>query len=122
MVRAATSFSRNGVSDWIVQRVSAIVMTAYFVFLAGYLVVNPDLSYEQWQALFSCTAMRVFSIAAVVSLVAHGWIGMWGISTDYLTTRMMGSKGTVLRLLFQAVCAVIAFTYLVWGISILWGA
>ena len=33
----------------------------------------------------------------------------------------MGGRGTFLRLVFQAVSAILLFTYLVWGIQILWG-
>ena len=31
MVTSVTSFSRNGVSDWLVQRVSAVLLGVYFV-------------------------------------------------------------------------------------------
>ena len=121
MVRAVTSFGRSGLSDWLVQRVSGVVLLAYTLVVAGYLLANgAELTYEQWNAFFDLTCMRVLSTAALLSVVAHGWIGMWAVSTDYMTERLMGAKGTVLRLLFQAVCAALLFTYLVWGIQILW--
>jgi succinate dehydrogenase / fumarate reductase membrane anchor subunit len=65
--------------------------------------------------------VRVFSLAALLSIAAHAWIGLWSVSTDYLTERMMGSKANILRLMFQAVVAMALFTYVVWGIQILWG-
>jgi len=121
MVTAVTNLGRSGLSDWLVQRVSAVVLLAYTLFMAYYLLANPDLQYEQWQALFECTAMRVFSLLALLSLVSHSWIGLWGISTDYLTERMLGARGNVLRWLVQAAGALLLFTYLVWGIQVLWG-
>lgn len=121
MVRSVTNFGGSGLSDWLVQRVSGVVLLAYFLVVGGYLVCEGgDLSYAQWSAYFDSTFMRVFSTAAVLSVVAHGWIGLWAVSTDYLTERMMGGKGTALRLAFQAASAVVLFTYLVWGIQILW--
>ena len=54
-------------------------------------------------------------------MAAHAWIGLWAVLTDYLTTRMMGAKATVLRVLVQVVLGVVALTYVVWGIEILWG-
>jgi succinate dehydrogenase / fumarate reductase membrane anchor subunit len=33
----------------------------------------------------------------------------------------MGPKGNVIRLAFQAVVAIVLFSYVVWGIQILWG-
>ena len=35
--------------------------------------------------------------------------------------RLMGPKGNVLRFIFQVVCAIVTFSYVVWGIQILWG-
>lgn len=121
MVTPVTSLTRSGVSDWLVQRVSAIVLTAYTLFLVGYLVINPELTHEQWAGLFGQLWMRIFSLLALVSFISHAWIGLWAVITDYMTDRLLGSKGTISRLIVQAILAVVAVTYLVWGIEILWG-
>lgn len=121
MVRNITSFGRNGLSDWMIQRVSAVILGVYFVGLLGWMVATPGLDYATWQALFNATWMRIASLAALLSLCAHAWIGMWTVSTDYLTNDLMGSKGTALRVLFQVACLLLIFIYLVWGVQILWG-
>lgn len=121
MVTAVTNLGRNGVSDWLVQRVSALVLLAYTVFIVGVLVSSPDLQYTEWKALFGQTWVKVFSLAAILSLAMHTWVGLWAVSTDYLTERLLGPKGNVLRLLFQAASVIVLFTYVVWGIQILWG-
>ena len=121
MVNSVTNLGRNGLADWLVQRVSGVVLLAYMLVVGFYLFCSgSDLSYEQWSGYFDSTFMRVFSTAAVLSIVSHAWIGLWSVSTDYLTERLMGGRGTVLRLAFQAASAVVLFTYLVWGIQILW--
>lgn len=120
MVTSVTNLGRSGLSDWLVQRASAVILLAYTVFLASFLVCNPGLQYAEWSALFDQTWMRVFSLLALLSLVMHAWIGLWSVSTDYMTQRTMGSKATVVRLAFQSVCALVLFTYVVWGIQILW--
>ena len=48
MVASVTSFGRSGLYDWMIQRVTAVVLAAYTVFILGYLVLNPDLTYMQW--------------------------------------------------------------------------
>jgi succinate dehydrogenase / fumarate reductase membrane anchor subunit len=121
MVTPVTSLSRSGVSDWLIQRVSAIVLTVYTLFLVIYLVLNSGMTYEQWGGLFGQLWMRIFSLLALISFIAHAWIGLWSVITDYLTDRVLGSKGTMLRLTVQGILAVVAVTYLVWGIEILWG-
>ena len=120
MVTNITSLGRNGVHDWLLQRISAVVLLAYFVFLVVYVATNTDLSFSQWQNLFSHTWMRVFSLTALLSLCAHAWIGMWTISTDYFTSAVLGTAATVIRLGFQLVCLLILISYFVWCVQILW--
>ncbi len=121
MVRNILSLGRNGLSDWLIQRVSAVILGIYFIGLLGFMLMTPDLGYAEWQTLFSRTWMRIASLAALLALCAHAWIGMWVIATDYLNNYMIGNKGTVIRLTFQAACALLIFIYLVWGVQILWG-
>tara|TARA_R110001606_G_scaffold347376_2_gene496674 strand:+ start:104 stop:478 length:375 start_codon:yes stop_codon:yes gene_type:complete len=121
VVTNVTSFGRSGLYDWVVQRISAVVLGVYFIALFTYLLLNPDLDYQQWHALFSTTWVRIASLMALLSICAHAWVGLWTVSTDYLTTYLIGPKATVLRLLFQAGSVALMFIYLVWGIQILWG-
>lgn len=121
MVTAVTNLGRSGLSDWLVQRVTALVLLAYTLFIVGVVFFGPAMQYPEWVALFSQTWVRVFSLAALLSIAAHAWIGLWSVSTDYLTERMLGSKANALRLVFQAVVAIALFVYVVWGIQILWG-
>ena len=114
MVTSVTNLGKNGVSDWLMQRLSAVVLAAYTVFIIGYLLLNPGLTYVQWSGLFDLTWVRIFSLLSLLSLGAHAWVGLWTVSTDYI-------KPTGLRLLFQSVVVTALFVYVVWGIQILWG-
>ncbi|HEX6592676.1 MAG TPA: succinate dehydrogenase, hydrophobic membrane anchor protein [Moraxellaceae bacterium] len=121
MRNSATSFSRSGLSDWLVQRVSAYILGAYFLFIVGYLLCRGDVAYADWHALMTCTATRIFTLLAVLALAAHAWVGLWTVFTDYVTERQMGPKAAVLRLILQVGMALVIFVYVVWGIQILWG-
>ena len=121
MVTSATNFSRTGLSDWLVQRVSAIVLLAYSLFIFGIFVLYPELSFEQWSGIFSNNAVRLFSMMSVLALCGHAWIGMWTVGTDYLRSRTMGPKGDRLRSIYQSICLLAILAYLLWGIKILWG-
>lgn len=121
MVTAVTSFGRSGLYDWLIQRVSAVVLAAYTVVLTLYLLFNPELTFAQWQSFFDQLWMRVFSLVTLVSIIAHAWIGLWSVLTDYLTSRMMGSKAVVARVVAQVLLGIVAVTYVVWGVEILWG-
>ena len=128
MVNQVTNYGRSGLSDWLVQRVTAIVLMAYALYITFFLLANPNVQFEQWMQLFDSTFMSVFSMAAILSLAAHSWIGMWSVSTDYLIEHVLrikagdavASKANLLRWVFQAVCAAVIFYYVVWGIEVLW--
>ena len=120
MVTSVTNFSRSGLYDWMAQRVSAVVLACYTLFLLGFVLLTPDLDYNQWHALFSHTVMRIFSLLTLLALGAHIWVGMWTISTDYLTPMALGKWALAVRFLFQSVSGVAMFTLFVWGVQILW--
>ena len=113
MVNSVSNYGRSGVHDHIIQRLSAIILAAYTLFLFGFVVLNPDLQYQQWSDLFAATWVKVFSLASLDSICAHAWIGMWTVATDYM-------KATVVRLSFLIFMGGVLFTYLIWGIQILW--
>lgn len=122
MVTAVTNFGRSGLYDWMAQRVSGVVLFAYTVFLVVYLLNHPGLTYADWQALFQQNWMRTFSLLALLSLIVHAWVGLWSVTTDYITVRQLGPMATGLRFFLQAVAGLMAFSYFVWGVQILWGS
>jgi succinate dehydrogenase / fumarate reductase membrane anchor subunit len=119
MVTSVTSFGRSGLSDWLLQRVSGVILLAYFLFILAAVVGGVD--YASWRALFDQVWVKVFSLMALLSLAAHAWIGLWSVLTDYLTERLMGTTGNVLRISLQLLISLALFIYVVWGVQILWG-
>jgi succinate dehydrogenase / fumarate reductase membrane anchor subunit len=120
MVTSVTSFSRNGLSDWLIQRVTSLVLLAYFAFVAIQVLGGDGIDYSAWRALHETTAMRVFTLLAVLSLAAHAWIGLWAVFTDYLTERMLGPIGNPIRLLCQLGTVLALVILVLWVIEILW--
>lgn len=119
-VTSIASLGRNGLYDWVIQRISALVITLYFLFLLYFIASNPDMTYQQWHGLFSNFGMQVFSTIALLMLMAHVWIGVWGVLTDYVTPRLMGPKANVIRYIFQfAVLATVAVVTVI-GLGIFW--
>lgn len=121
MVTTVTSLGRSGLSDWLIQRISAVVMTAYLIFVLAYFYSNPELNYQQWVELHSSLSMRIFSLLTILSIAAHGWIGMWCVLTDYVTVRLLGPKATAIRMILQLAMIAITLLYVIWAIDILWG-
>lgn len=121
-VRNVTSLSRSGLSDWLLQRVSAIILGAYMLWLLGSILLAPEMNYSEWRGLFDSTFMRLFSLITVLAVCVHAWVGMWTIGTDYLRPAHIGKGATTIRLIYQAGCVLLIVVYLFWGISIFWGS
>lgn len=113
MLDTATNLSRTGLRDWLIQRVSAVILGGYFLLILGYIVLNPHIEFYTWQALFAGRSMRIFSFLALLSMVLHAWVGIWTVLTDYV-------KLAYVRLLLQVIVILALLSYLLWGIEILW--
>ncbi len=113
MVNSVTSLGRSGLHDWMIQRVSAVILAVYVIYLSIFVFSTPHLQYSVWQALFAQTSFKIFSFLAIASLCFHAWIGLWIISTDYL-------KPMAIRMVFQVLVIISCFAFLLWGAQILW--
>jgi succinate dehydrogenase / fumarate reductase membrane anchor subunit len=114
-------FTHTGPSDWIIQRITSVLMLAYTIFLVGYVLANPALTFGQWSELNSLLSMRLFTLVTISAVAYHAWIGMWCVLTDYVTVRLIGPKANGLRKVLQSGLGFILLLYVVWTIKILWG-
>lgn len=114
MVTNVTSLTGNGLKDWLIQRVTAVYLIVYLAAWVGYFMGHTHIDYDQWHALFQNQWVQVATILAVVSLVTHAWIGIWTVTTDYMTC-------TALRLSLQMVVLFSLLTQVLWCIKIVWG-
>lgn len=83
------SLSRRGLIDWFIQRGSAIYMFFYIVVAAVYFFKNPQLDYFTWLNTFNSLSVKVFTLLFVVSLLAHAWVGIWTVLTDYVKSGLL---------------------------------
>jgi succinate dehydrogenase / fumarate reductase membrane anchor subunit len=114
MVTNVTSLTGNGLKDWLIQRVSALIIGFYCLILLAFFIVHPNPSYEQWAGLFHCKSFFILSVLSMFFLVLHAWIGLWTVTTDYL-------KPTCIRLPIQMLIAAFLFGLFIWFLMILWG-
>ncbi|MEA1082233.1 succinate dehydrogenase, hydrophobic membrane anchor protein [Marinobacter sp. ASW11-75] len=112
-MNSVTNIGRNGIQDWIIQRVTAYVLALYTLFLLGFFATT-EVDYQSWSALFDQLWFRIFTLLALLSIGGHAWVGLWTVSTDYI-------KSAGQRMLFQGIVVLAIFVYVVWGIQIIWG-
>ena len=105
--------TQRGLRDFMLQRVSAVVLAIYICFLFGFFVSHVHLTYERWHALFASVWMQVSTAVVLLLLMIHAWIGVWTICTDYI-------HHTKVRLFIEALVALTLLAYFFWGLHILW--
>lgn len=103
-----------GLRDWIVQRVTAVIMAIYIVLLTGYVLLHPNMGYTGWAALFSYAIVRTFTLLFLLAMYYHAWIGVREIVMDYV-------KSAPLRLSIYVLVVVSLVLYVIWAVQILWG-
>ena len=120
-VKSATGLTGSGTRDWIVQRISAVVLALYSVVMLGFFLTHGHVTYVEWVAFMMSLPMRLFSLVTIIALAGHAWVDMWTVFTDYITSAKLGSSAAGLRLVLQAAMIIAIFVYLFWGIMIFWG-
>ena len=113
-MRRQTVGAHYGLTDWLAQRVTAIVMTLYVLMLLAVALWNGGLDYSLWRALFGNGAFKVATFLFMAALLYHAWIGVRDIWMDYI-------KATAVRLALEVLTVVVLVAYVGWVLLILWG-
>ena len=102
-----------GTRDWLAQRVTAVIMVMYTVFIVGTIVSLPRMDYPQWAALWSLPIVRYATLFFVISVLYHAWVGIRNVLMDYvqhLPTRLVLHVAVILSLI----------AYGMWSVQIIW--
>ena len=103
-----------GWRDWLVQRMSAVVMALYTVLILYLLVHHGGLEYAAWKATFASEFFRLASFVFMLAVLWHAWVGVRNIAMDYV-------KPDWLRVTVQSAVVAALVAYLGWTIRVLWG-
>ncbi len=106
-------FSHRGLADWLIQRVTSLLVGTYAVGIFVYILKYQPISFSQWHTLFHYTAVKVITLIVIFSILWHAWIGLWTVFTDYV-------NNTRVRIALQTLVMILLITYLIWGFYILW--
>lgn len=109
-----TASNHRGFFEWIVQRVSAVLIGAYTLFLFIFFFTHHPLHYPAWENLFSYAVMRIATVLVVFAMVWHAWIGLWTVFTDYV-------KCGYIRLFLEITVVILLLGYVVWCLDALYG-
>jgi succinate dehydrogenase / fumarate reductase, membrane anchor subunit len=112
MVKTVLSMNRQGLRDWIVQRLSAVYMAVYLLSFTVFLFTQSSMSFIEWRGVFAGFFMKVATILFILAVLYHAWIGIWTVFTDYV-------KPTALRAILNTLVLLLLFACFFWGVLIL---
>jgi succinate dehydrogenase membrane anchor subunit len=115
VTRRVTVGAHYGLKDWLLQRLTALVMAAFTLLVLAIALWNGGIDYALWKALFANGAWKLAAFLFMVALLYHAWIGARDIYMDYF-------KPAWIRLTLQLLSVVVLIVYFGWTIQILWGA
>jgi succinate dehydrogenase / fumarate reductase membrane anchor subunit len=114
MVNRIVTGAHYGLRDWLLQRITAVVMAVYVLLMAGYLLIQPYVDYDVWTALFSSQVVRTFTMLFLLSLFYHAWVGIRDIVMDYVNPAW-------LRMVLHVLVILALLLYAIWSVEIFWG-
>lgn len=104
-----------GWRDWLVQRISAVVMALYTLLVLALLLAHGGLDYAAWKTTFASELFRLATFVFMVALLWHAWVGVRNIAMDYV-------KPVAVRLAVQVAVIMLLVGYAGWTIQVLWGS
>lgn len=107
------SYSKRGLIDWMVQRVTAVYLIVYFIPLLFMLFSHGPDSYFVWKGIFQLAWVKVATVVAVISIALHAWVGLWTVFTDYV-------KCCKIRMILQSLVVIVLVGYVVWACVAVW--
>jgi succinate dehydrogenase / fumarate reductase membrane anchor subunit len=113
MVKRVVVGAHYGVRDWLIQRVTALVMASFSLLMLFIVLFHRPEHYGAWKSLFTQQWMRLASLLFLLSVFWHAWIGVRDILMDYV-------KPTGVRLALQVGVVLLLVAYSLWSIQILW--
>ncbi|GMR07138.1 MAG: succinate dehydrogenase membrane anchor subunit [Gammaproteobacteria bacterium] len=76
----------QGLRMWLLQRLTAVYMVLFFVFMLGYFFTGDKLTFANWTLFMSHPLTTTAWVLFFLSLLLHAWVGMRDAIMDYVNT------------------------------------
>ena len=74
----------HGLRDWLLQRLTAIYLGIFLIYLLLHFLQQPQHTYQQWHDWVTQPAMIIAAVLFILALLVHGWVGMRDVVLDYV--------------------------------------
>jgi succinate dehydrogenase / fumarate reductase membrane anchor subunit len=114
MITLTNSGWNSGLRDWVIQRLTAVYISLYSLFIFFNLYFFNEFDYISWLNLFNSFFFKIITVLFVFSLILHASIGVSIIITDYI-------KNTFFRVFLDFFINLMLLSYIFCIMQILWG-
>ena len=80
----------KGSSLFYLQRLSALFMLGYTIWILSFIFFNQPVEYNSWILFTDQTLFHLSTTFVVFFILVHAFIGLWTVGTDYFTPRTLG--------------------------------
>lgn len=115
MVKALYAVNRRGLTDWLIQNISAFIMVIYTIGIMVFFISHPELDFTTWHTLFEHGWMKGATIILFALLLFHAWIGVWTVITDYIKCAVV-RLSLYIFILLALVALFLAAVAIMWGV------
>jgi len=74
----------SGLKAWALQRVTAIYIGLFGLYLLGTMLIAAPADFPAWKAWFAGPIMNIATLALVLAVLLHAWVGIRDILIDYV--------------------------------------
>lgn len=74
----------SGLLPWLLQRLSAVYLLAFGLFLLTHFLTDAPASHAEWRAWILGGGVREFFLLFLMALFLHAWIGLRDVILDYV--------------------------------------
>lgn len=78
------SRTASGLRAWLVQRVTAIYLGVYLLYLLWHFLVFPPASFAEWHMWVTSPLVSTSLLLFLLALLLHTWVGLRDIVVDYI--------------------------------------
>lgn len=76
--------AHRGLGEWLIQRMSALYLAGFLLWLVLVPGFSPPADYVAWKAWFGGSAVRLAFALFFLAVLVHVWVGLRSVFLDYL--------------------------------------
>jgi succinate dehydrogenase / fumarate reductase membrane anchor subunit len=104
--------AHRGLGEWLLQRLSALYLAGFLLWLLMQLALAPPANYFAWKTWVSAGVVQLAFALFFLSVLVHAWVGVRSVFLDYL-------KPLWVRFVAQLLLAFCLLTLAFWAVQIL---